>query len=99
MVVEHDHSEVEAKHGEKMVEVKLRFWTDGIAQESGKVIPKHAWASGVVRIERNEAHGIIPGTPKPFNSLLDIGAVVEELLIEQGIVLHPSRKMTRYFEK
>src|SRR5436305_154195 len=89
-------SATEAKHGEKMVEVKLRFWTDGIASEPGKVIAKHAWTSGVVRIESNKSHGITPGPPKPFHSLLDVGAVIEKVLIEQGIVLHVSRKMGKY---
>jgi hypothetical protein len=88
----------EAEHGEKMVEVKLRFWTNNIAEQKGKVIPKHAWSSGVVRIERNDSHGIKPGTPLPFHSLLDVGAVIEKVLVEHGIVLHPSRKMSKYFE-
>lgn len=86
----------EAKHGQKMVEVKVRFWTDDIA-EKGKVVPKHAWSSGVVRIERNDAHGIVPSNPVPFNSLLDLGASIEKVLVEHGVVLHPSRKMKRYF--
>ncbi len=87
---------VKAKHGEKMIEIKLRFWTNDIAQNSGELIPKHAWSSGVVRVERNETHGIVPGSPKPFHSLLDIGSVVERVLIEQGITLHPSEKMQKY---
>jgi hypothetical protein len=78
-----------------MIEIKVRFWTDEIAAE-GKVVPKHAWTSGVVRIERNKSHGIEPGNPKPFNSLLDVGAVVEKVLIEHGITLHPSKKMQKY---
>jgi len=92
-------SSLEAKQGEKMVEIKLRFWTNGIAAESGKVIPKHAWAAGVVRMERNKSHGIEPGSPKPFHSLLDVGAVIEKVLIEHGIVLLPGRKMKKYFEQ
>jgi hypothetical protein len=64
--------------------------------EEGKVIPKHAWTSGVVRIERNTSHDIVPGSPMPFQSLLDIGAVVEKVLIEHSILLHPSRKMRKY---
>lgn len=87
---------LEAKQGEKMIEVKLRFWTNNISPEPGKVLPKHAWSSGVVRIERNKSHSIEPGTPRPFHSLLDVGAVVERVLIEHGIVLHPSRKMKKY---
>lgn len=88
----------EAKQGEKMIEVKLRFWTNDISSETGKIVPKHAWASGVVRIERNETHGIKPSNPLPFHSLLDVGAIVEKVLVEHGIVLHPSRKMRKYFE-
>ena len=89
----------EAKHGEKMIEVKLRFWTDDIATEPGKVIQKHAWSSGMVRIEGNKSHGITPSKPLPFHSLLDIGAVVEKVLIEHKIVLHPSRKMRKYVKE
>ncbi|MEK6806629.1 MAG: hypothetical protein AABY95_08270 [Pseudomonadota bacterium] len=86
----------EALHGERMIEVKLRFWTNDIAGEAGKIRRKHAWSGGVVRIESNPSHGIVPGKPKPFHSLLDVGAVIEELLIEQGIVLHPSKRMRKY---
>ena len=86
----------EAKHGEKMIEIKLRFWTNNIASEDGKVLPKHAWTSGVVRVERNKSHGIVPGAPRPFHSLLDVGAIVEQVLVEHGVVLHPSTKMTRH---
>jgi|SRR5947209_7566496 len=85
-----------AAQGERMIEVKLRFWTNNLA-DKGKVIPKHAWASGVVRMEGNKSHGIKPGAPKPFHSLLDIGAVVEKALIEHGVVLHTSDKMQKHF--
>lgn len=88
----------EAEHGQKMIEVKLRFWTNNIAGRSGQIVPKHASASGVVRIEPNRSHGIVPGSPKPFHSLLDVGAVIEKLLVEQCIVLHPSCKMRKYIQ-
>jgi hypothetical protein len=81
---------------EKMIEVKIRFWTNAIAPESGKVIPKHAQASGVVSVERNKSHGIVPGNPRPFHSLLDLGATIEKILIEHQIVLHRSARMKRY---
>lgn len=87
-----------APQGEKMVEIKIRFWTNNIAPRKGMVRPKHAWSAGVVRIEPNTTHGIKPGSPKPFHSLLDVGQVVEKVLIEQGIVLHPSKKMSKYFK-
>lgn len=92
----HDCKPVKATQGEKMIEIKLRFWTNDIAPEKGTVLPKNAWAAGVVRIERNNTHGIEPKSPKPFHSLLDVGAVIEKVLIEHNVVLHPGKKMQKY---
>jgi hypothetical protein len=89
----------EARHGERMIEVRLRFWTNDIAEGDGMIIPKHAWSSGVVRIQPNASHGIQPSSPRPFHSLLDVGAVIERVLIEYGIKLHPSRRMKRYLSE
>jgi hypothetical protein len=86
----------EAKWGEKMIEVKVRFWTNNIAEEKGKIRPRHAWASGVVRIDANRAHGIRPTKPIPFHSLMDLSAVIEKVLISHGITLHAPRKMQKY---
>jgi hypothetical protein len=86
----------EAKHGKKMIEISLRFWTNDIAKSKGEIVPKHAWSSGVVRVQGNESHGIVSGNPKPFHSLLDVGAVVEAVLVSHGIKLHPSRRMKKY---
>jgi hypothetical protein len=47
-----------AAPGEKMIEIKIRFWINDLADEPGKVRPKHAWCSGVVRMERNNTHGV-----------------------------------------
>ena len=89
--------ELEAKHGEKMIEIKIRFWTNEIAGPD-KVKVKHAWSAGVVRIEKNKSHEIKPSKPMPFHSLLDVGSVIEETLIKHGITLHPSKKMKKYFD-
>jgi hypothetical protein len=86
----------EARHGEKMIEVKIRFWTDEISAEPGKIAPKHAWAAGVVRIAPNKSHGIVPEAPVPFNSLLDVGAKIEQVLLDHGVVLHRSSRMKKY---
>jgi hypothetical protein len=91
--------DVIAHHGEKMIEVKIRFWTDGIADGVDRVRPKHAWASGVVRMERNAAHGIRPKKPVPFNTILDLQASIEKALIQHEIRLHPSNKMRKYFSE
>lgn len=95
----HAGKETKPKYGEKMIEVKLRFWTDDIAGTEGNIVPKHAWTSGVVRIERNDSHGIIPGDPRPFNSLMEIPAVIEKVLVQHGIKLHCNRRMFDYIEK
>lgn len=86
----------EAAHGQKMIEVKVRFWTNDLGDEKGKILPKNAWGAGVVRMERNTAHGITAGDPIPFNSMADIPAKVERLLIERGVTIHPSSRMRRY---
>jgi hypothetical protein len=86
----------EAEYGKRMIEVKVRLWTDDLAGGKGRIRPKHAWGAGVVRITRNEAHGIVPGDPIPFNSLMEIPAKIEKLLIDHGVEIHPSRRMAKY---
>jgi hypothetical protein len=88
----------EAKYGEKMIEVKVRFWTDGLS-EPGQIIPKHGLTGGVVRMKSNKTHGIDGGKARVFNSLLDVGAVIEKVLIDHGIVLHVNDTMKRYVAK
>lgn len=85
-----------APQGEKMIEVKVRFWTNDLAGAAGEIVPKHAWASGVVRMETNASHGITPGRPAPFHSLMDLPAVLERVLIAHGVTLHISRRMSKY---
>jgi hypothetical protein len=86
------------KYGEKMIEVKIRFWTDEISNQEGHIVPKHAWTSGVVRMERNDSHGIVPGSPRPFNSLMEIPAAIEKVLIEHNIKLRRIKRMGDYIE-
>ena len=85
-----DAKAIEAAWGERMIEVRVRFFTNGIAAGKGQVRARHAWTSGVVRLERNEAHGIAGGEPIPFNSMLELPAVIERPLIRDKIKLHAS---------
>ncbi|HLK26540.1 MAG TPA: hypothetical protein VKT30_17930 [Caulobacteraceae bacterium] len=85
----------DASHGQKMVELRVRFWTNDIAG-GGKILPKHAWAAGIVRMESNPAHGIKAKNPVPFNSLAELAVVVERVLIDHGVKLHPSTKERKY---
>lgn len=84
-------------HEERMIEVKIRFWTDDIATVDGNIVPGHARSSGLVSVEPSEAHEIVPGSPVSFHSLMDIPSALEKVLIENGIVLHRSKMMKRYF--
>ena len=86
----------EAAHGQKMIELRVRFWTNDLADQPGKVAPKNAWAAGVVRIESNAAHGLKATSPAPFNSLPELSGVIERVLIEHDIKLHPSTKERKY---
>lgn len=85
-----------AQQGERMIEVKIRFWTNNIVPGKGVVRPKHAWTSGMVRMERNASHGINPKKPVPFHSLMDITKSIEKTLIQHGITMHPSRVSKKY---
>ena len=92
-------SEIEAKvakHGQKMIEIRVRFWTDDIAENKGEVIPKHAWGSGMIYIDRNETHGIVPGEGMAFNSISEIPGVIERCLIEHRVKIISSTKMKKY---
>ena len=89
---------IEAPHGQKMITLSIRLWTNNIAPK-GKQLAKHAWAAGQVTVDRNDAHGI-EGTRKGvgmFHTLLGLNSAIEEALKDQGIVLHANEKMTAYF--
>lgn len=86
----------EARYGQRMIEIKVRFWTNDIADQKGMIIPKHAWCSGVVRLQSNKSHGIKPEKPIPFHSLLDIPSAIEKALVAHGIKLHVPRRMKSY---
>ncbi|MCC7165704.1 MAG: hypothetical protein IT331_24615 [Anaerolineae bacterium] len=88
--------EQEAEHGEKMVEIKVRFWTSNLAEGKDAIFPKYARANGVVRMQPNKAHNIVPKSPKPFNSLMELPSVIEKVLIDHGITLYESPKMRKY---
>jgi hypothetical protein len=84
------------KEDGRMIELKVRFWTNDISPKKGKVDPKHAWTSGVVRMQTNALHGIASQRPVLFHSLLALGAAIEKTLKQQGIVLHTSRREKSY---
>ena len=87
----------EAKHGKRMIEVRVRFWTNDLADGKGRICPRHAWGAGVVRLDPNDAHGIVGGEPVPFNSLAEIPAKVEKVAHRRRRdEHHNSTRMKRY---
>ncbi len=87
---------VEAAHGSRMLEIKVRFFTNELAPEAGRVLPKEGWTRGVVRMTPNDAHGIESGRAIHFNSLMELPAKIEQLLIDHGVVLHAVGKTSKY---
>jgi hypothetical protein len=55
-----------ARHGEKMITLKIQFFTNRLAGSDSMILPKHAWSEGVVRMDKNETHGI-ESTQTRFN--------------------------------
>jgi hypothetical protein len=86
-----------ANRNEKMVEITLRFWTNDIAANKGEIVPKHLWDAGMLALSRNKSHGIEPGKPTPFHSLMELPAAIEKEFIRQGIQLHHARVSRKYY--
>jgi hypothetical protein len=82
----------EAAHGEKTIEVRIRFWTNELAEKKDAIIPKHGWTSGQVFLPSNRSHGITSSEAVMFNSFAELPSKIEELLIANGITLHPDKE-------
>lgn len=82
-----------AEHGEKMITVRVRFWTNKLGAPPGKVIPKTCHTRGMVGIQANEAHGIksLRDGPIAFNSLEELPAAIEKVLKLSGVTLVKTR--------
>src|SRR5260370_42692261 len=62
----------EAKHGKKMIEVSLRFWTNNISSEAGEKKTKKKFAVGGFREQGKKSHRSIFLDSRPFLSLPDV---------------------------
>ena len=87
----------EAQWGNGMIELRVRFWTDGLVEGKGHIRPKHAWGAGVVRMSSNKAHGVTPKNPRPFNSMGEMLDVMEQVLTAHGVRLHPHGRTQKLF--
>jgi len=89
-----------ARHGHRMIEVRIKFWTDKIAAgRNGNIIPKHAWDSGVVVMTANPDHSIkSEGNPEILHSILDLPSTVAKVLTDHGVTLHTDRRSRKLFQ-
>lgn len=86
--------ERKANHGEKMIEVRVRFWTDEITNTPQVIVPKHAWDYGYVEIAANTSHGLQQsGSSVKFNSVLELPQAIADLLVQEGVHLHIGAKL------
>ncbi|MDP1769704.1 MAG: hypothetical protein Q8L74_13015 [Nitrospirota bacterium] len=85
-----------APHGQKMIEVTIRFWTNNISQKPGHVVKKECWDYGVVYMPKNSAHRIPSAPPVPFHSLLELLPKIEKLFIAHKVKLHPGKRSRKY---
>jgi hypothetical protein len=85
-----------APHGQKMIEVTIRFWTNNISKKRGHVIKKECWDYGVVYMPENSAHGISSLRPIPFHSLLELLPKIERLFIAQKVRLRSGQHSRKY---
>ena len=86
-----------AARGERTIELRVRFWTNGIASAEGKIVPRHAWDSGTVEVRSNESHGIVSKEALHFYSLAELSSVIEKALINNGVTLHADNHSRKLF--
>ena len=68
----------------------LRFFTDEMAENKDEIVPKQAWAHGMIFLVSNESQGI-KSDQINFDSLMEISNKIEDLLIKHGIKIHTTR--------
>lgn len=86
-----DSRSLEANNGEKMIEFKVRFWTNDIAETKGHILPKHCWTAGVVYASGNDSHGIKKSRTMPFNSLDEVQNAIKQAMEDAGIKAHEGK--------
>jgi hypothetical protein len=78
------------KKSNKTIEVRVHFWTNGIAAREGEIEPGQCWASGSVHVSTNEAHGLKDKHQAKFNSMAQLPAAIEKAMILAGITVYSS---------
>jgi hypothetical protein len=87
----------QAQRGEKMLEIRIKLWTDQIADAHGEIVPKHAWDGGVVYMPGNKSHAIKSSASEKFHMLLGLPGAIERLFLKNRVQLHLSRRTRKYY--
>jgi hypothetical protein len=87
----------QAQRGEKMLEIRIKLWTDRIANAREEIVPKHAWDSGIVYMPGNKSHDIKSSASEKFHTLLGLPRAIESQLLKNHIQLHLSRCTRKYY--
>jgi hypothetical protein len=82
---------VKAGPKQKTIEVRLRFWTDGLAGREGNILPAVCWDSGKAFVIANSAHGIGAGAQVDFKDLAGIPRAVAKSLDSAGVTVRKSK--------
>lgn len=77
--------ETSPPHGERTIEVTLRFWTDRIADKEGHVIPGFCWEGCFVSVPSQPSHGIKTTAPMMSNHFGELVSTVQAALDEAGV--------------
>jgi hypothetical protein len=85
-----------AQHGERMVQISVRFWTNNLASKKRHIVPKHVWDCGMVQMDTNGSHGIKSQAPTPFHSLAQLSGIVERVILKHGLNVHHGYGTKKY---
>ena len=77
--------EKSAPVGERTIEVRLRFWTDGIASKDGHLLTGFCWEYGKAYVIANPTHGLKAGDQIDFKNLSDLPQAVARALESAGV--------------
>ena len=77
-----------------MLQVRIAFWTNGIAEE-GQIVTRHALDKGYVYVPANKAHGIKAGAWKKFVGLDALPSAIRDVLIANEIVLMDNKQPSK----
>ena len=88
--------ETPARDNEKMIELKIKFFTNNISVWKDYVVKKLGWQSGYVYASINKTHGIESKKPVFFHSLMELPQAIEETLLKQDIKLKSTKRTKEY---